>query len=106
MPTVPKNYPFYVRSTIILFGLILFSYALANLRYILIPFSFALFLAILLNPIMERLLGWRVPRVAAITITLLVSVVVIGGVWYFLATQMMHFTSKLPMLEQKAEELV
>ena len=106
MPTDLKKYPFYVRATIILLGLILFSYALANLRDILIPFSFALFLAILLNPVMERLLGWKVPRVAAIAITLLVAVVVIGGVWYFLATQMMHFTSKLPMLEKKAEELV
>jgi len=48
MSTAPKKYPFYVRVTIILLGLILFSYALANLQSILIPFSFALFLGILL----------------------------------------------------------
>jgi len=106
MPTAPKKYPFYVRATIILLGLILFSYAMANLRDILIPFSFALFLGILLNPLMERLMGWRVPRVAAITIALLVAVLVIGGVWYFLATQMMHFTSQVPALEKKLDALV
>jgi len=106
MPTTQKKYPFYVRATIVLFGLILFSYALANLRDILIPFSFSLFLAILLNPLMERLMGWRVPRVAAISIALLVAILVIGGVWYFLATQMMHFTSQLPALERKLDLLV
>lgn len=106
MPTPQKKYPFYVRVTIILFGLILFSYALANLRDILIPFSFALFLAILLNPLMERLMGWRVPRIGAIVTALFVAIVLIGGVWYFLATQMMHFTSQLPTLEQKMELLV
>ncbi len=106
MPTVPKNYPFYLRATVILLGLILCSYALANLRDILIPFSFALFLAVLLNPLMERLMGWKVPRVGAITLSLLIAIIVIGGVWYFLATQMMHFTSQLPALERKTEMLV
>jgi predicted PurR-regulated permease PerM len=106
MPTALKKYPFYIRATSILLGLILFSYALANLRDILIPFSFALFLAVLLNPLMERLMGWKVPRVPAIGLSLLVAILVIGGVWYFLATQMMHFTSKLPALEQKTNELM
>jgi predicted PurR-regulated permease PerM len=106
MQAAPRKYPFYVRVTIILLGLILFSYALANLRDILIPFSFALFLGILLNPLVEWLMAWRVPRVPAIVIALLVAIVVIAGVWYFLMTQMMHFTSQLPALEQKLEVLV
>src|SRR5579859_6232795 len=106
MPSAPKKYPFYLRSTVILFGLILFAYALANLRDILAPFSFALFLAILLNPLVDRLEWLRVPRVPAIGLALLVAIVVIAGVWYFLATQMMHFTSQLPALERKTEELV
>ena len=106
MSTAAKKYPFYLRITIILFGLVLFSYALSNLQDILIPFSFALFLAILLNPLVERLVRLRMPRVAAIVVALLVAIVLIGGVWYFLATQMMHFTSQLPALERKTEDLV
>ncbi|MBS1662469.1 MAG: AI-2E family transporter [Bacteroidetes bacterium] len=105
MPTL-KKYPFYIRSTVILFGLVLVSYALANLRGILIPFSFALFLAVLLNPLVDRLEQWKVPKVAAICLALVVAIVVIGGVWYFLATQMMHFTDQLPKLQQKTTELV
>jgi predicted PurR-regulated permease PerM len=101
-----QKYPFYVRITVILFGLILASFALANLRDILIPFSFALFLAILLNPLVDRLERWRLPRVPSIVLGLLVAIVVIGGVWYFLAVQMSHFTDQLPVFERKMGDLV
>src|ERR1700760_947406 len=105
MPVL-KTYPFYLRATIILFGLILCSYALANLRDILVPFSFALLVAILLNPLVNRLEVWKIPKVPAIAIALLIALVVIAGVWYFLATQMMHFTSQLPELQRKTGQLV
>ncbi|HXO74768.1 MAG TPA: AI-2E family transporter, partial [Puia sp.] len=105
MPNL-KKCPFYLRSTVILFGLILCSYALANLRGILIPFSFALFLAILLNPLVDKLEQWKLPKVAAILVALGVAIVVIGGIWYFLATQMMHFTDQMPALEKKANQLM
>jgi predicted PurR-regulated permease PerM len=101
-----QKYPFYVRATVILFGLVLFSFAMANLRGILIPFSFAVFLAVLLNPLMERLLAWGSPRVAAITVSLFVAILVIGAVWYFLANQIMQFTDQLPVLQRKGSELI
>src|ERR1700722_13367600 len=100
------KYPFYIRAAVILFGLVLCSFALANLRGILIPFSFSLFLAVLLNPLMERLLKWKVPRVAAIAVSLIVAIVVIGGIWYFLANQIMQFSDQLPLLEKKGSELI
>ena len=100
------KYPFYIRATVILFGLVLVSFALANLRGILIPFSFALFLAVLLNPLMERLLAWEVPRVGAITISLVVAILLISAIWYFLANQIMAFTDQLPLLQRKASELI
>src|SRR5580658_149581 len=105
MPTSHK-YPFYVRATVILFGLVLISFALANLRGILIPFSFALFLAVLLNPLMERLLRWQFSRVPAIAVSLIVAILVIGGIWYFLANQIMQLTDQLPLLEKKGSELL
>lgn len=101
-----KNYPFYVRSTIILFGLILCSYALANLQDILIPFSYALFLAILLNPLVKLLAKGGVPRVVAIVVALLAGIIIIGGVWYFVAVQMAHFTDNLPALERRTGYVV
>ena len=100
------KYPFYIRATVILFGLVLVSFALANLRGILIPFSFALFLAVLLNPLMERLLAWGVPRVGSIAISLVVAILLISGIWYFLANQIMAFTDQLPLLQRKTSELI
>ena len=101
-----KKYPFYLRSTVILFGLILLTYALANLREILIPLSFSLFLAMLLNPLNNRLLEWKVPKVLSIMLSLLIAIILISGVWYFLATQIMHFTDQLPLLQKKLAELM
>ena len=101
-----KKYPFYLRATVILFGLILCSYALANLRGILIPFSFALFLAILLNPLVDRLQLWKIPKVPSIILALVIAIILISGLWYFLATQMMHFTDQMPVLQKKSAELM
>ncbi|HEY4289009.1 MAG TPA: AI-2E family transporter [Puia sp.] len=105
MPNL-KKYPFYLRSTVILFGLVLCSYALANLRSILIPFSFALFLAVLLNPLVDKLEQWKLPKVAAILLALAFAIVAIAGIWYFLAAQMMHFTDQLPALQRKTDQLM
>ena len=105
MPHLNK-YPFYVRVTIILFGLVLASYALANLQDILVPFSYALFLAILLNPLVGWLAEWRIPRVLSIALVLVTAVVVIGAAWYLLAVQVSHFTARLPELERKTADLM
>ena len=101
-----KKYPFYLRSTVILFGLILLTYALSILREILVPLSFALFLAILLNPLNDRFLQWKIPKVLSIVLSLVIAVIVIAGVWYFLATQVMHFTDQFPLLQKKSVELL
>jgi predicted PurR-regulated permease PerM len=104
--SILKKYPFYLRSTVILFGLVLCAYALANLRGILIPFSFALFLAILLNPLVDRLELWKIPKVPSIILSLAIAIFLISGIWYFLATQTMHFTDQMPVLQKKTTELV
>jgi predicted PurR-regulated permease PerM len=101
-----KKYPFYIRVTIILLGLVLASYALANLQDILIPFSYALFLAILLNPLVNLLERWRIPKVVSIAIALLIAIILIGTAWYLLAVQVSHFTARLPELEQRTADLV
>ncbi len=55
---------------------------------------------------MNLLQKWKVPKVPAIGWALLIAIVVIAAIWYFLATQMMHFTSQLPAFQQKTSELV
>ena len=101
-----KKYPFYIRATVILLGLIVCCYILFALRDILIPLSFALFLAILLNPMSSLLQRWRLPKIVSIALSLIIAIIVFGGVGYFLFTQMMHFTDQAPVLQKKSTELV
>src|ERR1700712_368872 len=101
-----KNYPFYIKSTVVLFGLILFIYAIFNLREILVPIAFALMLAILLNPLTILLQKWKIPRVPAIAIAVVVALLVMVGVGYFLFIEISGFSSELPIFKKKFAELM
>lgn len=96
-----KQYPFYLKATVILFGLILFVYILFNLQDILVPIAFALVLSILLNPLFNRLQRLKMNRVLAISITLLIAFIVVGVIVYLLSAQMARFGDAIPLLKQK-----
>ncbi|RFZ82370.1 AI-2E family transporter [Mucilaginibacter terrenus] len=100
-----KDQPFYIQSTAVLFGLVLVVYALATLSEILIPLAFAAFLAILLNPLANRMQKWGVPRVLSIVLALSVAFITVALVFYFLSTQIIQFGDSLPMLKQKLGEV-
>lgn len=101
-----KKYPFYLKSTAILLGLVLFSYILYDLRDILVPLSFALFLAILLNPLVTLLERWKIPKTLSIIISLLAAILAILGIAYFLSMQVASFSDQLPILKKKSVELL
>jgi predicted PurR-regulated permease PerM len=100
-----KEYPFYLKSTVILFGLILLIYVFAQLADILVPLAFAAFLAILLNPLANRIESWHISKIYAICLTMLIALVVVAAVFYFLSTQIIQFSDSLPMLKQKFAEM-
>ncbi|MFZ1799421.1 MAG: AI-2E family transporter [Chitinophagaceae bacterium] len=100
-----KQYPFYFKATIILFGIILLVYVLFNLQDIMIPLAFAMVFAILLNPLFNWLQNHKIPKILAIIITLLVALIVFGGIMYFLSSQIAKFSDSLPLLKQKFGEL-
>jgi predicted PurR-regulated permease PerM len=101
-----KKYPFYLKSTVILLGLIAFAYILVDLRDILVPLSFALFLAILLNPLVGIFERWKIPKALSIIMSLLIAVLAILGLTYFLSMQMASFSDQLPLLKKKSTELI
>ncbi len=100
-----KQYPFYIKSTVMLFGLTLLAYALFNLKGIFSPLAFAMIIAILLNPVSNWLHNKRVPRVLAIAITILLAILVIGSIFFFLGTQISRFSETLPLLKEKFNTL-
>ncbi|MEO6358379.1 MAG: AI-2E family transporter [Ferruginibacter sp.] len=100
-----KKYPFYLKSTIVLFGLILFVYILFNLKAILVPLAFAMLLAVLLNPLVNRLQQWRVSKIWAITLSLMVAFILISGVVYFIMMELNRFGVQLPVIKIKLLQL-
>jgi len=96
-----KKYPFFFRSTVTLFGVILFVFVLFELRSILIPLAFAIMIAILLNPVVNFLTNKNVSRIVAISIGLLLAILFVAGVCYFISSQIVKFTQNMDMLEKK-----
>jgi predicted PurR-regulated permease PerM len=101
-----KEYPFYLKSTVVLFGLILLTYVLINLRDILVPLSFAMIIAILLNPLVSRFQKKKIPKVLSIILTMLIALFLIVGLFYFLSTQLAQFGESAPLLTKKFNELL
>jgi predicted PurR-regulated permease PerM len=96
-----KNYPFYLQATVILFGLILSVYVLSILADILVPLAFSAFIAILLNRLCNKLMKFKIPQIPAIILSMLLAVVVVGGLFYFLSSQIVSFGDTLPVLKAK-----
>ena len=65
-------------------------------RDLLVPFAFALTLAFLLAPAVNRLEIRRVPRVLAVAITGVLAFTIIGGVGYVVARQLLNVARDLP----------
>ncbi|MEO7307474.1 MAG: AI-2E family transporter [Ferruginibacter sp.] len=104
MTTSPRQYPFYFKSTVIIFGLVLISYALFNLSDILAPIAFSFIIAILLNPLVNKLQQKGVKKVLAISIALTLAIVCVAGILYFISSQLMNFGDNLPQLKVKFNE--
>ncbi len=98
---VKKEYPFYIKSTIVLLGLVLSVYILINLRDILVPVAFSIIISILLNPVVNRLKRFKLSNVVAISLTLLLAIVIVASIFYFLSSQIAGFADNMPLLKSK-----
>jgi len=96
-----RNYPFFIKAPVILFGLVLFFYLLYILSAVLVPFAFACLIAILLNPL-SRFFGRKLPRGIAIFFAISIALLLVLTVLYFLSRQIMLFNESLPALKAKS----
>lgn len=101
-----KQYPFYIKGTVILFGLVLLTYSLSTLRGILTPIAFAMIIAILLNPLVNKLNRKSIPHVVSILLSMLLAICVIGSILYFLSSQIIGFSENWPLLKEKFSSLL
>lgn len=100
-----KDYPFYIKLPAILAGLVLSVWILYVLGDILVPVVFSVLIAMLLNPLYTRL-ERIMPKVPAILLTLLIAILAVGGLFYFLSTQINVFLASLPQIKQKVSLLL
>jgi predicted PurR-regulated permease PerM len=101
-----KELPLYAKVTIILFGLILATYVLKNLGGILTPLAFAAIIAILLNPLVNKLRVYKVGKVLSILLAIALTILVVAGILYFLSSQIIGFGENLPALKAKLGTLL
>lgn len=101
-----KQYPFYLKATTVLFGISLFVLMLYMLADLLVPLAFSILLAILLNPLYNRLRRFKMPKILAISLTLLGLIIFIGAVLYFLSSQMIQFGDTFPALKAKGAQII
>lgn len=97
--------PFYMRATFVLIGICLFFYVLNLLSGVLIPISFGLMFAILLNPIVNRLRRWKVPKIVAIMLSLLLALGVVIGLLSFMYTQVSSFAEYGDQFKERGTEI-
>lgn len=97
--------PFYMRATFVLIGVCLFFYVLNLLSGVLIPISFGLMFAILLNPIVNRLRRWKVPKIVAIMLSLLLALGVVIGLLSFMYTQVSSFAEYGDQFKERGTEI-
>src|SRR6478735_5491604 len=101
-----KEQPFYFRTSMILFMLVLIGFILFVGADIIVPFAFAVLLSILLIPITSFLERRGLGRINAITISILLAVLFIGGVLYFLSSQILSFMDDVPVMRKRIAELI
>lgn len=97
----PRKTPFVIIAAQVVVGLFMFFYILYIGRDIILPVIYAAVLAVLLNPLVNRLCRHRVNRVLSIFIAVIVMLLVIGGLIYFVVNQSMRFGDTLVTLQQK-----
>lgn len=109
--SVPKattvlKLPFYLKASSILLGLTLLFHTLYLLKDILVPIAFALLIAILLNPIVNKMICWRIPKVVAIIFALLAGTLVAAGIVIFISSQLASFSELAPQLQQRGTQIL
>ncbi|MDJ1472775.1 AI-2E family transporter [Xanthocytophaga flava] len=93
--------PIYAKITFILISIALLWIFLVQMAGMLIPICFSLLFALLLHPLCVRLETWRVPRVLAITLCLILLVIVVVGILMGIVVQLTDFADILPDLQKK-----
>ncbi len=98
--------PSYAKLVCVLLSLVIVVYGLHTLQGLLIPLVFAILFSVLLFPLVQRLEKWRVPRIVAIIVCLLLALGVITGLFWGISIQISSFSEVIPKFVQRGSEYI
>ena len=97
--------PFYVKTSIIIIGLVAFVFVLYFTQSIIVPIIYSTIIAIVLSPMVGFLTKRKVNQVLAISITLFLFIAITVTIVALLSVQMMQFSDSFPKLIEKINQL-
>jgi len=96
--------PFYAKASLFLIGLVAFTAILYIARSIIIPIVFSIIFAILLHPVVNFFVRFKVNRIVAIVFTLFLTSLTLFGFFALLFSQASQFSDTWPQLVDKFTE--
>jgi len=75
-------------------------------RVVLIPLALASLIAFALNPVVRKLVGWRLPRGLAVGLVVTLLMVTLGGLGWFVGGQLTGFANELPAYRDNIAEKI
>lgn len=97
---ITNRSPLYVQLGFKFLVLFFICYFIYIAQEILVPFAFAILLAVLLLPVVNFLDRKNVPKVLSIAIALFLAIVFISAIVYFLSTQIAIFIDDIPSIKK------
>lgn len=98
--------PFYEKTAFVLISILSFIFIIYIGQNIIIPFVYAVIIAILLNPLVNFLIRKGVYKIVAITIALGLVIILCLLVFYIISTQISIFSKTYPLLKEKLNTMV
>lgn len=69
----------------------------------LVPLALALLLSFVLAPLVDRLRGWRFPRILAVSLVILLAILVMSGISVVVSRQVVSLAANIPLYQQNIE---
>lgn len=95
------NLPFYVKTTILLVGIFVFTSMLYIAQDIIVPLIFSVMIAVLLYPIVNFFVRMKMNRVVAIILTLFLTILVTASLAVLIFRQVNIFADSWPIMVEK-----
>src|SRR5439155_21070208 len=97
---ITNDSPFYVKLAFKFLVIFFICFFINVSQNILVPFAFAILLAVMLLPLVNAIEKKGLPRVPSIALSLLFSLLFLASIIYFLSAQIANFVDDIPSIKK------